>query len=83
MIDIENTDTFVRTIYAGNAVTRVQSSDSVKIITVRGSAFAASPDAGGNMSTESGMVFQYYQSDVMYVCVCVACMLSTHLSWYL
>ena len=34
MIDIENTDTFVRTIYTGNAVTRVQSSDSVKIITV-------------------------------------------------
>ena len=57
MIDIENTDTFVRTIYAGNAVTRVQSSDSVKIITVRGSAFAASSDTGGNVSTESGMVF--------------------------
>ena len=57
MIDIENTDTFVRTIYAGNAVTRVQSSDSVKIITVRGSAFAASSDIGGNVSTESGMVF--------------------------
>ena len=57
MIDIENTDTFVRTIYAGNAVTRVQSSDSVKIITVRGSAFAASPDTGGSTPTESGEVF--------------------------
>lgn len=53
VIDIENTDTFVRTIYAGNAVTRVQSSDSVKIITVRGSAFEASSNTGGNASTES------------------------------
>lgn len=54
MIDIENTDTFVRTIYAGNAVTRVQSTDSVKIITIRGSAFAASSDTSGNALTESG-----------------------------
>lgn len=57
MIDIETADTFVRTIYAGNAVTRVQSTDSIKIITVRGSAFAASSDTGGNTSTESGKVF--------------------------
>ena len=55
MIDIESADTFVRTIYAGNAVTRVQSSDSVKIITVRGTAFAVSSDSGGNASTESGI----------------------------
>lgn len=54
MIDIEKTDTFVRTIYAGNAVTRVQSTDSVKIITVRGSAFAAASDTDGNASTEPG-----------------------------
>lgn len=53
VIDIESADTFVRTIYAGNAVTRVQSSDSVKIISVRGSAFAPSPDTGGSTSTES------------------------------
>jgi len=56
VIDIENTDTFVRTIYAGNAVTRVQSMDSLKIITIRGSAFTASSDTGGNALIESGMV---------------------------
>ena len=57
VIDIESADTFVRTIYAGNAVTRVQSSDSVKVISVRGSAFAPSSDTGGSTSTESGGVF--------------------------
>ena len=66
MTDIENTDTFVRTIYAGNAVTRVQSSDSVKIVTVRGSAFTASSDTGGNSSTESGMICWHTNSSIMY-----------------
>lgn len=32
---------FVRPIYAGNAIMTVQSSDSIKIITIRGTAFAA------------------------------------------
>lgn len=44
IIDVESDDTFVRPIYAGNAIATVQSSDSVKVITVR----AASFDAAGN-----------------------------------
>ena len=52
IIGIENPDTFVRTIYAGNAVQTVKSSDSVKIITVRGTAFNPSESSGGSATTE-------------------------------
>ncbi len=44
--DVEAPDTFVRPIYAGNALATVQSSDSVKVITVRTTAFDAV--GGGN-----------------------------------
>ncbi|MCW8092052.1 electron transfer flavoprotein subunit alpha/FixB family protein [Alteromonas sp. ASW11-130] len=39
IIDVESADTFVRPIYAGNAIATVQSEDSVKVLTVRASAF--------------------------------------------
>lgn len=39
IIAVESSDTFKRPIYAGNAIATVQSSDSVKVMTVRGTAF--------------------------------------------
>jgi len=39
IVEIVSDDTFIRPIYAGNALATVQSSDKVKVITVRGSAF--------------------------------------------
>ena len=45
-------DTFVRPIFAGNALATVQSKDRVKIITVRGTAFAPAASAGGNAPIE-------------------------------
>ena len=39
VIGIEGEDTFVRPIYAGNAIATVKSSDSIKVMTVRGTAF--------------------------------------------
>ncbi len=41
VIAVENSDTFVRPIYAGNAIATVQSLDSKKIITVRATGFDA------------------------------------------
>ncbi|KAG0297135.1 hypothetical protein BGZ98_000687, partial [Dissophora globulifera] len=38
---IESEDTFVRPIYAGNAIATVKSTDGIKVITVRGTAFPA------------------------------------------
>ncbi|HET7594049.1 MAG TPA: FAD-binding protein [Stellaceae bacterium] len=45
-------DTFVRPIYAGNALVTVQSKDKIKIITVRGTAFPAAAGDGGKASVE-------------------------------
>ena len=45
-IAVESADTFVRPIYAGNAIATVQSSDSVKVVTVRASAFDAVANDG-------------------------------------
>ena len=55
IIGINSEDTFVRTIYAGNAVQTVQSNDSVKIITVRGTAFPPSEPSGGSAGSEESM----------------------------
>lgn len=46
-------DTFKRPIYAGNVIATVQSSDSIKLLTVRGTAFDAVPAEGGSASLEA------------------------------
>ncbi|MBK5914945.1 electron transfer flavoprotein subunit alpha/FixB family protein [Rhodocyclus purpureus] len=46
IVAVESADTFVRPIYAGNALATVQSADPVKVITVRGTAFEAAADGG-------------------------------------
>ena len=52
IISVESPDTFKRPIYAGNAIATVQSVDSVKVLTVRGTAFDPVPAEGGNASIE-------------------------------
>ncbi|WP_293268365.1 FAD-binding protein [Neptunomonas sp.] len=47
IVGVVDADTFVRPIYAGNALATVRSSDSIKAMTVRGTAFAAVADTGG------------------------------------
>ncbi len=51
---VVSADTFVRPIYAGNAMATVQSSDAKKVITVRATAFAAAAAEGGSASVENG-----------------------------
>ncbi|MCG9026816.1 electron transfer flavoprotein subunit alpha/FixB family protein [Laribacter hongkongensis] len=46
IVGIESADTFVRPVYAGNVLVTVQSSDAVKVVTVRGTAFEAAADTG-------------------------------------
>ena len=46
-------DTFERPIYAGNAIATVQSSDSVKVITVRTTGFDAAAATGGSAAVET------------------------------
>lgn len=52
IIKIISEDTFVRPIYAGNALLTVQSSDAIKLITVRSTAFDAVDSEGGSVSAE-------------------------------
>ena len=49
---VESADTFQRPIYAGNAIATVQSSDPVKVITVRTTMFEAAAE-GGRVSVEA------------------------------
>jgi len=50
---IESPDTFVRPIYAGNAFATVQSSDAVKVLTIRTTAFDPAATSGGNAPIEA------------------------------
>ncbi|WP_428153415.1 electron transfer flavoprotein subunit alpha/FixB family protein [Brevundimonas sp.] len=52
IIEVVSADTFVRPIYAGNALETIQSADAKKVITVRPTAFAAAAE-GGSASIES------------------------------
>ena len=47
IIEVISGDTFVRPIYAGNALQTVQSSDAIKLMTVRTTAFDQAADSGG------------------------------------
>ncbi|KAI9253396.1 hypothetical protein BDA99DRAFT_548248 [Phascolomyces articulosus] len=53
IIGVESEDTFVRPIYAGNAIATVKSNDGVKIVTVRGTAFEAAQESGNNAAVEA------------------------------
>jgi electron transfer flavoprotein alpha subunit len=49
---VDAPDTFERPIYAGNAIATVQSSDKVKVITVRTTGFDAAAATGGSAAVE-------------------------------
>ena len=50
ILSVESADTFKRPIYAGNAIATVQSSDAIKVISVRTTAFDAVAAEGGSAS---------------------------------
>ncbi|MGQ0511503.1 MAG: electron transfer flavoprotein subunit alpha/FixB family protein [Betaproteobacteria bacterium] len=53
IIAVDSADTFVRPIYAGNALATVQSGDAIKVITVRTTGFDAVAATGGSAAVES------------------------------
>jgi len=53
IISVESEDTFKRPIYAGNAIATVRSTDSVKVISVRGTAYDPVASEGGSASIEA------------------------------
>jgi len=53
IVGVEAADTFVRPIYAGNALATVKSADAVKVITVRTTAFEAAAAEGGSAAVET------------------------------
>jgi electron transfer flavoprotein alpha subunit len=55
VIGIQSPDTFVRPIYAGNAILTVKSLEGVKILTIRPTSFEAVPASGGSAPVEKGM----------------------------
>ena len=50
---VESPDTFVRPIYAGNVLATVQSADSIKVVTVRGTAFDPAGEAAAAAPVEA------------------------------
>ena len=50
--EVIDAETFVRPIYAGNAMATVKSPDSIKVITVRGTSFEAAQEEGGSAPIE-------------------------------
>ncbi|MFT5598926.1 MAG: electron transfer flavoprotein alpha subunit [Gammaproteobacteria bacterium] len=53
IVEVKSPDTFVRPIYAGNALATVQSSDAIKVITVRTIKFEAAAATGGSATIEA------------------------------
>ena len=71
IIKVVDNDTFVRPIYAGNALATVKSKDNVKVITVRGSSFDKAEENSSNSaevanveSTENFTKTQWVSDDV-------------------
>ena len=52
IVKVEDSDTFVRPIYAGNALATVQSTDKKKVITIRSTSFDPISTEGGNAEVE-------------------------------
>jgi electron transfer flavoprotein alpha subunit len=50
---VDSPDTFERGIYAGNAIATVQSSDAIKVVTVRTTGFDAAAASGGSAAVEN------------------------------
>jgi electron transfer flavoprotein alpha subunit len=53
IIGVDSPDTFKRPIYAGNGIATVKSDDSIKVVSVRGTAFDPVANVGGGATVET------------------------------
>ena len=53
IMEVVSPDTFVRPIYAGNALATVQSTDPVKVVSIRSTSFEAPETSGGDAPVEA------------------------------
>lgn len=53
IVEVVSADTFKRPIYAGNAIATVQSTDPIKVISVRGTAYDPAAASGGSGAVET------------------------------
>ncbi|CAG4954464.1 unnamed protein product [Colias eurytheme] len=67
IIGVKDANTFIRTIYAGNAVLTLEAKDKIKVITVRGTAFAPEPLEGGSAAVEKAPEGNYKSDLVEFV----------------
>lgn len=67
IIGVKDANTFIRTIYAGNAVLTLEAKDAIKVITVRGTAFAPEPLDGGPAAVEKAPEGDYKTDLVEFV----------------
>ena len=66
VIKIINADTFMRPIYAGNAIATVKSNDKIKVVTVRPTSFDPVETSGGNDVIES-IIFENDMESVEFI----------------
>lgn len=67
IIGIKSADTFVRTIYAGNAIQTVKVKDGIKIVSVRGTSFEPASLEGGSAKIEQAPAGEYKTNLVEFV----------------
>lgn len=67
VLDIKSPDTFVRSIYAGNAVQTLQSLDPIKVLIVRGTAFEAVGLTGSEVAPETATTADFDSSQSTFV----------------
>lgn len=67
IIGVKDANIFIRTIYAGNAVLTLEAKDAIKVITVRGTAFAPEPLDGGPAAVEKAPEGDYKTDLVEFV----------------
>lgn len=53
VIEIQNNNTFVRPIYAGNAISTVETNQQINLLTIRPTAFDKCEESGGSASSEA------------------------------